>query len=281
MKPQTKIHGLIINLKLNTMKKIISILFILMVVLVSCDKENIGTLYEPETSYVAFSTEIVPENILSAENNYSVNVQITRSDLNMPTTAQVSLEMNDNINGVFGLESTSVSFAEGEGKAYAKIVPLVDLSQIDVSKVYEFKLTLEGDNVSEFYNQTTYRASFLLTFEPIGTGTFSSEFFGDDWTVQVEKAAEADVYRIIDCYTEGYNISFSVDNENNIFYSTQLTGYEDPDYGMVSLEMPDSEEPDSYYIAEPYREGNTFYLLNRFTVEDGSYGHWYEILTLD
>ncbi|QIA09370.1 hypothetical protein [Draconibacterium halophilum] len=237
-------------------------------------------MYEPEMSYVAFSSSIVPENILSAENNYSVSVQIARSNIDEQTSAQVSLEMNDNIEGLFGLESTSVTFAEGEGKAYAKIVPLVDISQIDVSKVYEFKLNLLGDNVSEFYSQTTYRASFLLTFESIGTGTLSSEFFGNETTVQLEKALEADVYKIIDCYTEGYTISFSVDNDNNIFYATQQTGYEDPDYGMVSLEMPDSEEPDSYYMGEPYRDGNTFYLLGRFTVEAGSYGHWYEVLTL-
>ena len=253
----------------------------LLVVLVSCDQENIGTLYEPQMPYVAFSSSIVPENILSAENNYSVSVPIARSNLNEQTIAEISLEMNDNIDGVFGLESTSVSFAEGEGIAYAKIIPLKDLSQIDVSKVYEFNLTLVGENVSEFYNHTTYRASFLLTFETFGTGTFSSEFFGDQWTVQVEKALEAEVYRIVDCYIEGYNISFSVDNENNVFYSPQQTGYVDPDYGMVSLEMPDADEPDSYYMGEPYRDGNTIYLLGRFTVEAGSYGHWYEVLTLN
>jgi hypothetical protein len=247
--------------------------------LAACDQDNIGELYETDV-YVAFSTEIVPANILTAENNYSVNVPIARSNLNVPTTAQVSLEMNENIEGVFDLESTSVSFAEGEGTAYAKIVPLVDISQIDVSKVYEFNLTFTGDNVSEFYSQTTYRASFLLTFEPVGTGTFSSEFRENEWTVQVEKALEADVYKIIDCYAEGYDIMFSVDAENNVFYATQLTGYIDPDYGMVTLEMPDSEEPDSYYMGEPYRDGNTIYLLGRFTVDAGSYGHWYEVLTL-
>ncbi|WP_347838516.1 hypothetical protein [uncultured Draconibacterium sp.] len=261
------------------MKKIHLLLIVFVLAFVACDQDNIGELYETN-SYVAFSSSIVPENILSADNNYSVSVQIARSDLNEQTTAQVALEMNDNIEGYFGLESSSVNFADGEGTAYAKIVPLVDISQIDVSKVYEFKLTLEGDNVSEFYNETTYRASFLLTYQSIGSGTFSSEFFGGEWTVQIEKALEADVYRILDCYTEGYNISFSVNSENNIFYSTQQTGYVDEDYGMVSIEMPDADEPDSYYMGEPYRDGKTCFLLGRFTVDAGSYGHWYEVVTL-
>ena len=263
------------------MKKIFSILIILTAALVSCDQKNIGTLYEPGGSYFAFSSSVVPDNTLSADNNYSVMVQIVRSDLSGTATADVSLEMNDNIDGVFALESSSVSFADGEGIAYAKIAPVVDLSLIDVSKVYEFKLSLVGENVSEFYNTSTYRASFLLTFEPFGTGVYSSELFGDEWPVQIEKAAEADVYRIIDCFVEGYDFTFSVDQDNNVFYSTQQTGYIDGDNGMVSLEMPDAEEPDSYYMGEPYREGNVFYFLTHFSVEGGSYGHWYELLTLD
>ena len=263
------------------MKNIYLILFVLAVTLVSCDQENIGTLYEPDGPYVAFSSQIVPENILSADNNFSVSVQLVRSDLDLPTTAQVVLEMNDDIEGVFDLENNSVTFEDGKGTANVKIVPVIDPALIDVTKTYEFKLTLVGENVSDLFNQTTYRASYALTFVSIGTGTFSSEFFGDEWSVEVEKATEAEVYRIRDCYTEGFHIIFSVDEDNNIRYSTQQIGYDDPDYGMTSLAMPDSEEPDSYYISEPYREGNSFYLLGRMVVDAGSFGHWNEVLVLD
>lgn len=261
------------------MKNIFLLLIIMAVTMFSCDQDNVGTLYEPENPYVAFSSPVVPENVLSTDNDYSVAVQIVRSDLSVPTTATVELEMNDDIDGVFELESNSVAFEEGKGTAYVNIVPVVNPSLIDVTKTFEYNLTLVGDNASEFYNQTTYRASFSLTFKPFGTGTFSSEFIEDEWTVQVEKAEEADVYRILNCYTDGYNITFSVDNANNIRYSTQQTGYEDPDYGMVSLAMPDAEG--SYYYSEPYRESNTYYFLGRMIVDAGSFGHWYEILTMD
>lgn len=266
-------------LKMKIMKNIYLIIIGLALAMSSCDQENIGTIYDPGAPYVAFSTEVVPENILSAENNFSVNVQLVRSELSGTETAEVQLEMNDDIAGVFELESNTVTFEDGEGISYAKIVPVVNPSLIDVTKTYEFNLTLVGDNVSELYNQTTYKAFFSLTFKPFGTGTFSSEFFDGDWTVEVEKAEEADVFRIIDCYTDGYNITFSVDNENNIRYSTQETGYEDPDYGMVSLAMPDSEG--SYYYSEPYKEGDSYYLLGRMLVDAGSYGHWYEVLTMN
>lgn len=263
------------------MKKIYCFLIVLALAFVSCDQENIGTIYEPDGPYVAFSSPIVPENILTEDNNFSVNVQIVRSNLDLPTTAQVVLEMNDDIEGVFDLENNSVTFEDGKGTANIKIVPVVDPSIIDVTKTYEFNLTLVGANVSELFNETTYKASFPLTFVSIGTGTFSSEFFGSDWTVEVQKAEEADVYKILDCYEEGFDIIFSVDENNNIRYSTQQIGYEDPDYGSVSLAMPDADEPDSYYYSEPYQKGNSFYLLGRMIVDAGSFGHWYEVLTLD
>ena len=261
------------------MKNIYLIIIGLAMALFSCDQENMGTIYEPGSPYVAFSSEIVAENILSAENNYSVNVQLVRSELSGNETAEVQLEMNDDIDGVFELESNTVTFEDGKGTANVKIIPVIDAALIDVSKTYEFNLTLDGDNVSEFYKKTTYRAFFSLTFKPFGTGTFSSELFGDDWPVEIEKAEEAEVYRIIDCYVEGYDITFSVDNENNIRYSTQEIGYVDPDDGMLSLAMPDSEG--SYYYSEPYKEGNSYYLLGRMLVDAGSYGHWYEVLIMN
>ncbi|MBW6534719.1 MAG: hypothetical protein K0B11_06895 [Mariniphaga sp.] len=261
------------------MKHTYLILILLAMALISCDQENMGTVYEPDAPYVAFSAPVVSGNILSAENEYSVKVQVVRSDLSSAATANVELEMNDDIEGVFELESSSITFDEGKGIAYANIVPVVNPSLIDVTKTYEFSLTLVGDNVSELYNETTYRASFSLTFKPFGTGVFSSEFFENDWTVEVEKAEEADVFKILNCYAEGYHITFSVDSENNIRYSTQETGYEDEDYGMVSLAMPDSEG--SYYYSEPYREDNSYFLIGRMIVDAGSFGHWYEVLTMN
>ncbi len=216
------------------MKKIFSILIILTFVFISCDQENIGTIYEPDGAYVAFSTSVVPGNILTAENNFSVSVQIVRSTLTSPTTATVSLEMNDNIEGVFDLESTTVTFQEGENKAYVKIIPLVEPALIDPTKSYTFKLTLTGDNVSEFYNQTTYKASFKYT--PIGTGTFESSFFGDVWSVDIEKLEVGNItlYKVKDLYESGYDITIIVEG-NIVTIDEQPAWYYDDEYGDVYI----------------------------------------------
>jgi len=214
------------------MKNTLIILFVLALALFSCDQENIGTLYEPSSPYVAFSSPVVSENVLSAENAYSVSCQIVRSDLNAATTANIVLEMNDNIEGVFALESNTVTFENGKGIAYAKIIPLVEPSLIDPTKTYVFNLTLSGDNASELYNTTTYKASFEYT--AIGSGIFTSEFYEDEWAVDIQKLVVGDLtlYKVKGLYEAGYDITIVVQG-TNVSVEGQAAWYYDDDYGEV------------------------------------------------
>lgn len=217
------------------MKKIHFIIMILGLAVASCDQDNIGEIYEPKGSYFAFSSSIVPQNFLTAENNYSVMIEIVRSDLSGSATANVVLEINDDIEGVFNLESTSVSFAEGQAKAYAKIVPVIPTDQINPAKMYKFTLTLTGDNVSELYNNTTYTALFNIEYQEGGTGNFNSEFYGETWSVNLLEADLGNdliVYKAIDLYEEGYDIIIVVSGEN-VTVAGQAAWYYDDDYGEV------------------------------------------------
>lgn len=213
------------------MKNIYLIIIGLALAMFSCDQENIGTIYDPGAPYVAFSTEVVAENILSAENNFSVNVQLVRSDLSGTETAEVQLEMNENVDGVFDLESNTVTFQDGEAKAYVKVVPVVEPSEIDPTNVYEFNLTIISNNASEFYNSTTYKASFQYT--PIGTGHFVSTFFEAEWPVEIEKleVGELALYKAKDLYENGYDITLIVEN-GNVTINPQAA-WNSADYGLV------------------------------------------------
>jgi len=199
--------------------------------LFSCDQENMGTLYEPDAPYVAFSSPVVSGNVLSAENNYSVHVQLVRSDFSAPATASVELEMNEIIEDVFDLESNTVTFEDGKGTAYVKIVPQVEPGQIDPTKNYVFNLTITGDNASELYNKTSYHASFR--YSPIGTGTFTSVFFDDEWPVDIEKleVGNLKLYKAKGLYETGYDITIVVEDEN-VTVEEQAAWYSD-DYGDV------------------------------------------------
>jgi hypothetical protein len=217
------------------MKKIYLLFILFALVLAACDQDNIGTIYEPAEPYFAFSTAVVPQNFLSAENNYSVSVQVVRSSLSGQATANVSLEMNADIEGVFDLESTTVNFADGESKAYVKVVPVIAPALINPAKMYKFKLTLTDDNVSELYHTTTYTALFNIEYMPAGTGEFNSEFFGDVWPVELLKAElgnDLTVYKAIDLYDYDYDIVIVVSG-GNVTVANQAAWYYDDEYGEV------------------------------------------------
>jgi hypothetical protein len=233
MKRVIKIHLPTIK-KTIKMKNTFLILFALAVLITSCDQENIGTVYDPGAPYVAFSSPVVSNNILTSENNFSVNVQIVRSDLNTSTTAEVSLEMNDNIDGVFALENSTITFDEGKAEAYVNIIPVVGPSEIDPTKSYVFKLTITSDNASELYNTTTYKASFKYT--PIGTGNFVSSFDESEWPVDIEKLEVGDItlYKAKGLYESGYDVTIIVEG-NNVTINEQPAWFYDNDYGDVFI----------------------------------------------
>lgn len=205
--------------------------------MVSCDQDNIGVLYQPDEPYVAFSSSIVVNNFLTAENDYSVTVQLVRSHNKVAETVSVNLEMTDDIVGIFELESSSVTFNEGENIAYAKIISIVEPTAISPGVTYSFELSLDDANVSELFGVTTYKASLKVDFMPLGTGMFISEFFGDTWEVDLLEAnlGAVKLYKAVGLYETGYDIIFIVDG-TDVVVNDQPAWYYDDDLGNVHLE---------------------------------------------
>jgi hypothetical protein len=214
------------------MKKIILILTAFALVMTACDQDNTGVIYEPDSPYVAFASSVVPDNVLTADNNFSVTCVLVRSDAAGSMTASIELEMNAGIEGVFDLESNTVTFEDGKTTAYVKIVPLVSPSQIDPTKSYVFKLTITSDNASELYNTATYKAGFKFSY--VGTASFNSEFFEDTWDVEVYKlvVGTQTLYKLKELYDTGNDVTVIVEG-NTITVADQVAWYYDDEYGDV------------------------------------------------
>ena len=106
----------------------------------------------------------------------------------------------------------------------------------------------EGTEELFTLDSITVKAQRKLTFNSIGTGTFTSNIFGESWPQVIEKAVEADVYRLPDCYVEGYPIIFSTDANGEIDnIAIQETGYKDDTYGMTSLYCTGTEKVGNKY----------------------------------
>ena len=74
----------------------------------------------------------------------------------------------------------------------------------------------------------------------------TSQLFDEGWEQPIEKAAEGNIYRLPDCYFEGYPIIFSLsdDGQELIGWDIQATSYVNSDYGMVYFNATDMMRED-------------------------------------
>jgi hypothetical protein len=243
----------------------------------SCDDQVEGTLYEVgDKVHAAFASTVQLVEMLPADGN-QIKVPVYRGGKS-DTEANVTVEMNQAASipaGTFTLTNPQVNFPVGQNVAYA-VITYADINALSAGATYVLTLTLTNEeqlSVSEA-KSIKVQAQRKLTFAPLAIGTFTSEFFEDSWEVEVLKAAEADVYRILDCYYNNFHITFSVSSDNSISFSSQPMGYVSADYGMTSFTMP----RETY--TQPSKDGKTFNLWSEFRVSAGSFGLFEEVLVL-
>ena len=110
-----------------------------------------------------------------------------------------------------------------------------------------------------------------LEWQEYCTATFTSMFFGESWDQVVLKAKGKNRYRLPDCYTEGFNIDFTMDADGNVSFDKQSTGWNHPDYGLTWFGGSANGSG---------RDGQTVYLVGKMSVSAGSFGESEETLTL-
>lgn len=243
----------------------------------SCDDQVEGTLYEVgDDVHAAFASSVQRVEMLPADGN-QIKVPVYRGGKS-DKEVNVSVQMTQAASipaGTFTLSNPQVNFPVGQNVAYA-VITYADINALSAGTTYELTLTLANEeqiSVSEA-KSIKVQAQRKLTFSPLAIGSFTSEFFEESWEVEVLKAAEADVYRILDCYYNNFHITFSVAGDNSISFSSQQMGYVSSTYGMTSFTMP----RESY--TQPFRDGKRFNLWSEFRVSAGSFGLFEEVLIL-
>ena len=101
--------------------------------LTSCDQDNVGAIYEPTAANISFITDA--QSALTQESNLTVPVAIGRATTNGTYTANVT--MTDASEGIT-LKSQQVTFADGEGMAYA----ILEFANMEKGVEYTCNLTL-------------------------------------------------------------------------------------------------------------------------------------------
>lgn len=215
----------------------------------------------------SFPSTIVNYQMVTEDGN-KIIVELWRG--NTKGSASVPVSITNNTNGVFTPEKELFNFADGENTAYLTF-SYPNINQFGGEK-YQIILTLDDELVAPSgINKMTISAQRKLTYKSIGTGTFSSEFFEESWPQEVLKAEEANFYRLPDCYSNGYPIEFSI-QDDKINFAKQPTGYVHSSYGMVSW--------DPRYLANCEINGKKLTFVAAFVVNAGSFGGYYEVLDM-
>lgn len=263
----------------NKIFRLLSLLVVVSFTLVSCDDSVEGTFYEATDGVnAAFASTVQVVEMVAADQG-KILIPVYRGG-NPAAEAEVELALTLDASvpaGTFALQSNKVKFPAGESETMA-VITYADINALSPSATYKMTLTIANEEQlsPSKVEAITVTAQRKLTYSVIGTGTFESEFWEDSWTVNVEKAVEADVYRIKNCYFDGYPLIFAVASNNSISFVKQEIGYTHSTYGKVSFMMPTAT-----YANQPYKEGKVFYLYGRFVVNAGSFGTFLEKLTLD
>lgn len=235
----------------------------------SCNTDAEGAMYENGTG-VSFASTTMSEEV-STENEGKILVPIYRSNTNANSEVQISIDESTVAENIFTLSSSTVKFDEGKNVSYIELN--FDLNSLGATTTYNITLGVQDASQVSISGEGSIKVTVKrqLTWASFGTGQFTSEFFGQTWPQTIEKAAEGNIYRLVDCYVEGYPIVFSLsdDGQELVAWDIQATGYTNATYGMV------------YFAATGMtREGNNLRFPMQGVVEyNGGWGLLYQGFT--
>jgi hypothetical protein len=266
---RTQVSRVKIIKKCIIMKKITFLTGAILVLLtfISCERE--GVLYQLSDKIEAsFPSTIVNISMLASDGN-QIEIEMWRG--NTKGAVSVPVTITNSTGGVFTPLKNAFDFADGENRAYLKF-SYPDINNFGGEKyIIDVSITDENQVSKGGFRTIRITAQRKLTFQSIGTGLFTSEFFEDSWSQPVEKAIEAEYYRLPNLYYTNYPIEFSINN-GVVTYAKQPMGYIHSTYGMISWD-PRSSSGSS-------KVGKKITFIVDFRVTAGSFGVYNEVLDL-
>ena len=246
--------------------------------LTSCDQDNIGAIYEPTVANISFIS--AEQSTTTEAESLTVPVAISRAMTNGTYTANVTI--SDATEGVT-LSSNQVTFADGEGIAYA----IVEVANMQKGTNYSCKLNLSDADVAtantEFGAQiasTTVNVMCDYNWINLGNGFYSSpEWWEEEFDVPVQHAEGTNIYRLIGLFQSGYDIQFTIESDNKVYVASQPSWYHST-YGDIYLVGDANDTADGYAgTYDPATKVVTF-ILYHYVPGVGGFGTFVDTLTM-
>lgn len=195
----------------------------LIAALTSCDSDNLGETYKMKSDEpVGLSLLWSTGYLKYTPNATEATIPVVRENASGELTVPLLLTYDK---AVFNIP-TSVTFKDGESQALIKF----SLANAVLSHSYAIDIALDVDTASlvKFgkYNTTVNSAMVQKSvygikvakvtllkdyaWENVGQASLNSTWFGETKSVQVQKAADYDVYRVVSAYGSDYDMRIKV-----------------------------------------------------------------------
>ena len=240
------------------MKKIIFLSFAIVALLLTnaCDRE--GVLFTPDNACVSFPSDLAMFEMVKEDGN-KITVQLNRG--NTKGAISIPVTISDKTDGVFHAAKNSFDFADGQA------VATLDFTYPDINafggETYVIDLSVDESQVSPSgIGEMTIKAQRKLTRVLVGTGTYYSDWYEEEWPQDVYTTVEApDLFILPNCWVKGTDFLFNIVNGKPVWPETFSTGTTYSSYGTVYMRPMES-----------LIEDGVLYLYAEWFVAAGSFG---------
>ena len=236
-------------MKIRTLISSVSSSALALLLCLSCSKDQVSTVYEG-VSGLAFGSSVLNAE-LSAEDANQILVPVYRGtedvfqadlSLEFETTGESGevLWVDSDPAGIFSLIARRVLFADGSRLAYAQI-RFNDIDKLGIDTKYRMRLSIKDNLSPSEKGSVVITAKRKLNFKYLGKCTWTDRcLFDGSYSSDVYKAEEADIYRVMDPYSEGLTaedyaengwagtpseyVQFTVRADGSIYYEPFCTG---------------------------------------------------------
>ncbi len=236
-------------MKIRTLISSVSSSALALLLCLSCSKDQVSTVYEG-VSGLAFGSSVLNAE-LSAEDANQILVPVYRGtedvfqadlSLEFETTGESgeALWVDSDPAGIFSLIARRVLFADGSHLAYAQI-RFNDIDKLGIDTKYRMRLSIKDNLSPSEKGSVVITAKRKLNFRYLGKCTWTDRcLFDGSYSSDVYKAEEADIYRVMDPYSEGLTaeeyaengwagtpseyVQFTVRADGSIYYEPFCTG---------------------------------------------------------
>lgn len=253
----------------------------------SCNQDNEGNIYNPDATQVSFYSTVLNYGLTPSQNNV-LTLPVARTDKGAAVSiGEFSLDsVQQVINGkpknvtsqnIFTMKSSQAVFSENSSEGALQF-SYEDINKLDASSVYKLYVSNKSADISlAKIKQTVVSAQRVLTYLPVEgeaqvTSQWGNSAGAETWATKVEKAKEAEFYKLKDFYAKGGDVIFSVGADNSVSVARQKDGEVHSTHGDIFVET-DTTKPNK-------KEGNVVTMYLKITVAAGGFGTFKEVIVL-